>query len=628
LEGTQMNFYQLAFKNVARNLRSYLAFYLSSSFAVMIFYIFAMFIFHPALEEGVITNVAQKGMTAAEWIIFVFSILFVLYSVSAFLHTRKKEFGILTISGTSPRQLRLLLTAENMLIGIAAIVTGIVGGTILAKLFFAAGGYILDMEALSLYLPWKAAGITVGVFLLLFFLISQFILFFINSEETVALLKGSKTPKREPKPSIVLSLIALAFLGTGYGMALKAKIDMTSAVVILLATVIGTYFFFSQLSVWVLKLLKKNKRLYLKGFNLLSISDLMYRIKDNARLFFIVSIVSAVAFTATGVLTVLKSAVSVENTEYELEYLSLPNNEQETEHIRAIEESLKENGFSSSMDQIETIEGRYETEDGLTPPILILSQKELSKLNVTTKIADLNDNEGVYYLDNRGLQSKKDIPSNIDIVDTSSSIRIKTIEQSILSTSQALVVNENTYEKLKTSLEPSTFYGFHYKNWKESLEMSQSLDKTLYGDYSSINFSFSSKANAYFQSVQLPSLSLFIGLFVAIIFFFAAGSFLYFRLFTDLEEERGKYKALSKIGLTEREMKRSATWQLAILFFLPFVMATVHTGFALTVLQREGIRDVFAPAVMTIIGFLVLQILYFIVVRFSYIKKLTESITD
>ena len=163
-----MNFYQLATKNVARNLRSYLAFYLSSSFAVMIFYIFAMFIFHPALETGVINTIARKGMIAAEWIIFVFSILFVLYSVNAFLHTRKKEFGILTISGTSPKQLRRLVTLENLVIGLASIISGIAGGTILAKMFFVAGGYILDMDELSLYLPWKAIGLTSGVFFVLF----------------------------------------------------------------------------------------------------------------------------------------------------------------------------------------------------------------------------------------------------------------------------------------------------------------------------------------------------------------------------------------------------------------------------------------------------------------------------
>lgn len=56
----------------------------------------------------------------------------------------------------------------------------------------------------------------------------------------------------------------------------------------------------------MVKLLKWNKKFYRRGINLLWIADLAYRIRDNARLFFIVSIVSAVAFTATATLATYK----------------------------------------------------------------------------------------------------------------------------------------------------------------------------------------------------------------------------------------------------------------------------------------------------------------------------------
>ncbi|MCI1589063.1 FtsX-like permease family protein [Heyndrickxia oleronia] len=623
-----MNFYQLATKNVARNLRSYLAFYLSSSFAVMIFYIFAMFIFHPALETGVINTIARKGMIAAEWIIFVFSILFVLYSVNAFLHTRKKEFGILTISGTSPKQLRRLVTLENLVIGLASIISGIAGGTILAKMFFVAGGYILDMDELSLYLPWKAIGLTSGVFLVLFFIISQFTLFFINTEETVALLKGSIKPKKAPKPSILLSALALIFLGTGYTMAFIAEINMTSAVIILILTVIGTFFFYSQLSVWILKRLKKSKNLYLNGYHFLTISDLTYRLKDNARLFFIVSIVSAVAFTATGVLTVFKSKQPIEKTNYEIEYLSSPDNGNEAKHIGLIEESLSHVGIDYKAGKVEALEARYQMPDGTVPVIVILSQKEASKYNPTLKVGAINDGEAIVYLDNRGFDHKKDIPSTLKIVDSPYSLKVKGIESSILGVSTAVVVNEQTYKKMKSTFEPSTLYGFHFKDWKKSVEISKILHDTLYGNYTNIHFEFFSKGLIYYESVQIPSLSLFIGLFVALVFFLAAGSFIYFRLFTDLEHEQEKYKALSKVGLTEMEIKKSATWQLLILFFLPFIVAIVHTCFALKVLERDMGSSVVVPTIITIIGFLILEIVYFTIVRISYVKKIMASIDE
>lgn len=123
------------------------------------------------------------------------------------------------------------------------------------------------------------------------------------------------------------------------------------------------------------------------------------------------------------------------------------------------------------------------------------------------------------------------------------------------------------------------------------------------------------------------SLSLFIGLFIAIIFFMVARSFLYFRLFADLYEERKKYTSLAKIGLSEKEMVKNATIQMALLFFMPFLLAIIETGFALHVLQREGgYFYVFQSGVATILGFLALQMIYFIVMRSSFIKNLKEYV--
>lgn len=68
-----------------------------------------MFIFHPGVTEGVTKEMAKKGMTAAEYIIYVFSFFFVLYSVSAFLKSRKREFGIFIMHGMSKRQLNTMI---------------------------------------------------------------------------------------------------------------------------------------------------------------------------------------------------------------------------------------------------------------------------------------------------------------------------------------------------------------------------------------------------------------------------------------------------------------------------------------------------------------------------------------
>ena len=62
-------------------------------------------------------------------------------------------------------------------------------------------------------------------------------------------------------------------------------------------------------------------------------------------------------------------------------------------------------------------------------------------------------------------------------------------------------------------------------------------------------------------------------------------AFFYFRMYTDLTNEQEKYITISKIGVTDTEMKRSATIQLSILFFIPYIMASIHTMFATKMLQ-------------------------------------------
>src|SRR5699024_6438933 len=102
-----MTFRQLALNNVLRNRRVYAAYFLSSLFTVMVFFTFVNFAFHPALTgEGINANVTQ-GMLVAGGIIYIFSFFFILYSMSSFLQSRKKEFGIFMIHGMRSEERRV-----------------------------------------------------------------------------------------------------------------------------------------------------------------------------------------------------------------------------------------------------------------------------------------------------------------------------------------------------------------------------------------------------------------------------------------------------------------------------------------------------------------------------------------
>ncbi len=95
---------------------------------------------------------------------------------------------------------------------------------------------------------------------------------------------------------------------------------------------------------------------------------------------------------------------------------------------------------------------------------------------------------------------------------------------------------------------------------------------------------------------------------------------------TDLTNEQEKYVTITKIGLTEAEMKRSATIQLAILFFVPYIMASIHTMFATKMLQEVLHLSFFAEITVVLVILEQLKFYFFLLIRSFYMQKLSQHI--
>ena len=107
-----MTFNQFIWRNTMRNRQLYLAYFMSILFSVMVFFTFSVFADHPYLLENV-GNSVTTGLRGAQVIIYGFAFFFVLYSMTVFLQSRKREFGTLLIQGMSPKQLRQMVFLEN-----------------------------------------------------------------------------------------------------------------------------------------------------------------------------------------------------------------------------------------------------------------------------------------------------------------------------------------------------------------------------------------------------------------------------------------------------------------------------------------------------------------------------------
>lgn len=641
-----MTFRQLAFNNVIRNKRIYLGHFFSSTFAVMIFFTYGLLVFHPNLQ-GELTHVStilstfgKIGFQLSYYLIFVFSFLFIFYSVSAFLKNRKKEFGLLMLHGMSHRQLHQLIFFENMLIGIPSILVGIGLGIVFSKLFLLVTGSLLGVgHRLAFYFPLKAMGITSIAFFVLFLLISLFTSKMMKINELVELIKSEEKPKAEPKVSVWISMLVLILFGAGYScvhhsivavnyMDLNRLLLLVGVGVLLI--VFGTFFFFNQLCVYVLYTLKNRETTFFKRTNLLVISELMYRMKDNARTFFIVTIISAVSFTAIGVCTAIGNPeLAKHETPYAFTYRSDKGNIQEKAHIEEIKKQLNEYGFSYELVATEF----KRTLNGLAL-INVSTYNEYAK-QLGYEIEKLtNENDSIAIRQNKNEKSAEDIKA-FEIIHGEIEVPLsvqKTIyipELSLIE--KPIIVSDDVYNKVKNAqqenvLRDYTIYGFIVKNWSETNEVSTKLMKII-GKNQEDYYMFSSLYLKWLELKQQNGLLSISSIMVGIVFFVFTLSFLYFRLFTDLERDQEQYQMISKLGLSQSELKQIVTRQMMLLFFLPIIVAMVHSCFAFLTFHQLGQTvskemSVIQSSIVVLISFICIQIIYFFIIRNHYLKRI------
>lgn len=640
-----MSFPQFAFNNVRRNARQYFAYLLSSSFMVMIFFTYAVFIYHPAIENSPMGAMTRTGMTIATVIVYVFAFLFVLYSISVFLKSRNREFGILTILGAEAKQINWLIFLENILIGAIAIVTGIASGMLLSKVFLLISTKVIDMDELPFYWPVKAMLLTAGAFAALFLVISLFTLLFIRKNQVLELLKGTSKPKTEPKANLFLALLGVVLLTIGFTVLRVKALDPAGLIIAAATGIMGTYFFYSQLSVWIVRMLQRNRRTTWKGTNLLWISEMSYKIKDNARMLFLVTVVVALASMSTGfVLAMQQSIKSVYlDNPYALSY-SYYNNDDETkvqDELALIENRLQIEGLEYKRAEVGTIYYRLSANGEDSLHIMPQSQYDRLAAMLNTKPAGtLGENEALLTeTPNAARKSKgKLTEADIELSGQPYSFILENRTDRIAAlvySGRLLVVTDTMFEELKGGNKANKisvnhtypfilpdFQGLPEKDDPETklgLELSEWNGSAIRAGY------IESRAENYYVNKQGFSLFSFIGVFVALIFSISTASFLYFKLHTELSADQAMYRSLSKIGLSVREMNISATIQIAVLFFIPILVAALQSLVVLDpILGYLDVPNVNGPVMAASSAFLAAQMIYFLIARARYIKSVNR----
>lgn len=295
-----MDFRRLALNSVKRNAIVYSSYLLSSSFSIFIFFTYSMLYFHPALKDIYIKN-TRFALVCGEILLFCFSSLFLLYSIKSFLKVRKQELGILKVVGIESTHFKRFIYVENSIVCFFSLLSGMGLGCIFSKLFFKIVEKLVNLKALPLYIPWEAIGLTITIFPILFLIVSLFTISFAHQKHVLTLLQSADVPEAQPRSSILLSILSLGCLSSAIYL-LKSPISLGFLdsmdrlfYLFIVLVALGNYLMFTQLSMFVIGLLRNHRNLLWRGPNLFTISGMAFKIKDFAWILFMMTMITIMA---------------------------------------------------------------------------------------------------------------------------------------------------------------------------------------------------------------------------------------------------------------------------------------------------------------------------------------------
>ncbi|HEM5650576.1 TPA: ABC transporter permease [Streptococcus suis] len=258
-----MTLFDFARNNISRDRRNYIYYFVNCVFSVFVFFLFTVLSFHPAMS--IIDRDSTMGLIliVGELISIGFSVCFISYSVGCFLKARSRQFGLITILGASKKQVNKLVFLENMIVGFASIVTGILLGFVFSKFFLDIANKVIGVSDFTFYFPVQAIITTVIVLGIVFLAIAFFTPRLIRKKEVVRLLKTEVTGEKPQKllPLLIVFLVLFGFMvwlfTSGTQMAKQIQDNSVTALVLVFTIITGTYLMFAYGMRMALALSKK-----------------------------------------------------------------------------------------------------------------------------------------------------------------------------------------------------------------------------------------------------------------------------------------------------------------------------------------------------------------------------------
>lgn len=613
---TKLSYWRLARHAITNNRQTYLPYVLAATFTVMLFYILLSLSSDPAVAQIHGGYIAAEFMRMGTFIVALFAVIFLFYTNSFLMKRRQKELGLYNILGMEKKHIARILAVETFFLGAVSIVAGIVLGVCCNKLAYLLIVQLLQGSiTLGFYLSLNGIGTTVLLFTAIFFLTYLNVIRQIHLTNPIELLRSTQSGEREPQAKKLIALLGVLCLGGGYAIALTLQqplLQLLSFVGAILLVIIGTYCLFTAGSIALLKWLKKKKSYYYTPTHFVSISGLLYRMKQNAvglANICVLSTMVLVLLTSTlSLMLGVEESIDVRNP-YDFTVYALNSDTQQNEQwiattnqlIQSQQEITKQVSYPymdcsvlAAGDQMHTLE--HLNDDRISTLIraeanaktLLLIPYSAYQANSTDPLPLADDQLLLYAVKNTYTADTLNLNDQTYQVQTLTKpfVHYGMLDFPADGGYYAVLTDDAFQQFSRTFNQPQNF--FYALNLNGDTAQHTAFVQELQTALEAQGFRgrVESKDGMTTESLGMYGGLLFLGCFLGAIFLVATVLIIYYKQISEGYEDKKRYEIMQKVGMSQQEVKASINAQIKIVFFLPLFMAALHLLFCLPALYK------------------------------------------
>ena len=622
-------FSRLAKQNIRNNKSTYIPYMITCIFCIAMIYMMEFLRDCPTLDQAVRqADEVRMIVFTGEIVVEIFCIIFLIYSNSFLMKRRQKEIGLYNILGLERNHIGIVMFLETIITSIGSLAGGIAAGIIGSKLALLLLLKLLHIPSvLGFYISVKGIFTCLFMFGIVFLMILFLNLAKIHLSRPVELLRGNNTGEKEPAAKWLMALIGFICLGAGYYLAVTTESPIKAITIFLLAVILvmaGTYLLFTAGSIVILKFLRRRKSFYYRTGNFISISGMLYRMKQNA-----IGLAS-ICILSTGVLLMISMTVSIyfgmndimlNRYPYDVDMSVTSISEEECQTaIEAFEKAIADNKVpveksveeiyldivcSKNGDQILIKPANTIRNSDSVLVLSLLNQAEYERL--TGISANLNDGEIFAWYPSAVQKDSVTVDETEFTVKKWLDKNPLTCGEDAVSDNAVLVVTDEDFKKFD-EMRTEMYKGVSSAPAGEDLTLHLGLDITgsetdkidfgtpvmeavkdlrKNGGLSENSWITSGIRQQEYESYYADNGSLlFIGIFLGSLFLMGTAMIIYYKQISEGYEDQKRFEIMQKVGLSRREVRSSVRRQILMVFFLPLLMAMLHITMAFPMIRR------------------------------------------